>query len=105
MTVLWVNVDRAGRIAFEHAPATGLERLPVASAERGDTKRLRCVVSALARHHYDGETLLVPGVPEAKTDNEAVERLNWFREAVAMRMRGEPGWPQLPDALSKETTR
>ncbi|MEH3093390.1 MAG: hypothetical protein PGN20_15445 [Agrobacterium cavarae] len=31
----------------------------------GHGRRLNRVLSACARHAYDGETLLVPGVPEA----------------------------------------
>lgn len=37
----------------------------------GKRERLETVLSAVARHSYDGETLLVPGLPEAADDDQA----------------------------------
>ncbi len=40
-------------------------------------------VEARARHAYDGKTLLVPGIPEALTDEEAEQKLIEFRAFLA----------------------
>ena len=44
-----------------------------------DRARLEDRVSARARHAYDGETLLVPGLPETE-DDDALEVLNRWRD-------------------------
>lgn len=41
----------------------------------GPAKKLRERLSVLARHAYDGETLLVPGVPEAPSQEEGMTAL------------------------------
>jgi len=46
-------------------------------------KELRRKVSARARHAYDGETLLVPGIPEAQTDDEAFDAMQRFKEFLS----------------------
>jgi hypothetical protein len=43
---------------------------------------LHGAVSAVAGLAYDNETLLVPGVPEAKTDDEDLNAVVTFTEAV-----------------------
>jgi hypothetical protein len=43
-------------------------------------------VSAVARLAYDNETLLVPGVPEAKTDDEDLNAIVTFTKAVGTRL-------------------
>ena len=48
--------------------------------------RLREVICAIARHAYDGKTLLVPGIPEAETDAKAAEALDRFRDQVIRRL-------------------
>jgi len=43
-------------------------------------------VSAVARLAYDNEALLVPGVPEAKTDDEDLDAVVTFTNAVETRL-------------------
>ncbi len=47
---------------------------------------LRQAVSVVARHGYDGETLLVPGVPEAETSMQALEAVLRFKDRVQQRI-------------------
>lgn len=46
----------------------------------GKRKRVKRIISAKARHAYDGKTLLVPGIPEAKDSNYRVYALFDFIE-------------------------
>lgn len=71
--------DRRGVISFGH-------RVPVGSMHVVDDPSepaLRAAVTAHARHAYDGQTLLVPGVPEADTDDAALEALMTFRTRMS----------------------
>lgn len=43
---------------------------------------LRKAVSALARHAYDGKTLLVPGLPEAADWQQRVAAITRFKASV-----------------------
>lgn len=72
---------RTGVIEFGAAEPDGA--LPIA---RGPGKKLRAVVEALARHAYDGKTLLVPGIPEAANSNAAVDALLAFQAQVLRRL-------------------
>lgn len=66
--------DRRGVIGFWRELARGC--VPIAY---GETRRLRGAAIAMARHGYDGKTLIVTGVPEAGTDNdEAVAAVKLF---------------------------
>ena len=47
---------------------------------------LQGAVSAVARPAQDNETLLVPGVPEAKTDDEDLDAVVTFTKAVETRL-------------------
>lgn len=94
--VIFANVGRDGVIVFEPHADPSLGRLPVGSASSADARRFKEIVSVNARHAYDGVTLLVPGIPEANNDDEAMDRLLYFRRLVEMRMNGEKGWPPLP---------
>lgn len=76
--------DRNGVIEFDRQVPDG--RLPIGSS--GDQVRLRETVEAIARHAYDGKTLLVPGIPEADSDDQALEALLRFRTLVADRLAG-----------------
>jgi hypothetical protein len=49
---------------------------------RGDDRRVREFVAGVARHGYDGETLLVPGVPEAENERAALEKLVAWIERI-----------------------
>lgn len=94
--MLYANVGPDGVIVFEpHADPT-LGRLPIGHASNRDAKKLRSIVSVNARHAYDGVTLLVPRMPEASDQNEALAALQWFRRLIEMRMNGETGWPPVP---------
>lgn len=53
--------------------------LPITS---GPAKKLRDAVSGLARRAYDGKTLLVPGLPEAKNWDERCAALTRFQLRV-----------------------
>ena len=48
-------------------------------------KYLRKELSGCARHSYDGETLLVPGVPEAPDQEQAMDALLAFKKWIAPR--------------------
>jgi hypothetical protein len=65
---------RTGKIELgRYTPRGAIEIADVPGRE------LRRQISATARHAYDGETLLVPGVPEAKDDLAALEAVRRFR--------------------------
>lgn len=53
--------------------------LPIA---KGPDKTLRAFISGIARHTYDGETLLVPGIPEATDETEALKAFVRFHEWI-----------------------
>lgn len=76
--------DRRGVIKFGRSVPDG--QLLVASAP---AKFLRDEITASARHAYDGKTLLVPGVPEAETEDEALDALIRFCDWVAPRFTGK----------------
>lgn len=68
---------RGGVIEFgRRCPAGALNLL------RGPDKRVREIVNAAARHAYDGVTLLVPGIPEADSDEDAVAAAVVFTERL-----------------------
>lgn len=54
---------------------------------RGPKARLERALFALARHAYDGKTLLVPGVPEASNDEEALEATIRFQDELRKRLQ------------------
>lgn len=71
----WAN----GVIEFgRHVPVSAIE------SASGPKRPLREYISVMARHAYDGETLLVPGVPEAEDQEHGVDALrkwcNWCAE-------------------------
>lgn len=67
----------SGQIEFGRRIPEGA--LPIA---RGPAKVLRQRMEVVARHAYDGKTLLVPGVPEAANQIEAVDALIAFRNWI-----------------------
>lgn len=69
----------SGQIGFgTHVPEFGT--LPIA---KGPYDALYGWLSAVARHAYDNETLLVPGVPEAPDQIAGVEALKrWMTRAA-----------------------
>jgi hypothetical protein len=50
---------------------------------KGPDKPLRDFLSGVARHAYDGETLLVPGIPEAPDQSEALDALHRWLAWIA----------------------
>lgn len=80
---------RSGEIEFGATVPEGA--LPLGKA-RG-ARKLREIVTVAARHAYDGKTLLVPGIPEADTDDAAAAAYRYFRDVVSMRLAGQSGWP------------
>jgi hypothetical protein len=58
---------------------------------RGPADRLRAAVEPIARHAYEGKSLLVPGVPEAADKMEAVDKLLLFQRRVWARLHPPKG--------------
>ncbi|EAB4663410.1 host nuclease inhibitor protein [Salmonella enterica] len=71
----------SGLIEFGNALPEGA--LPIVT---GSEKRVRDVVTVLARHAYNGD-LLVPGIPEAASQDEAREALVRFSRVVHERVK------------------
>ena len=71
---------QSGRIDFGRTVPEGALLIAEAPA-----KQLREVISATARHAYDGKTLIVPGVPEANSDNAKVDALLAYCRWIAPR--------------------
>lgn len=71
---------RSGRIDFGQRVPKGA--LLIVS---GKAKKVRSLITATARHAYDGKTLLVPGVPEAENEDAAVDALIAFCNWIAPR--------------------
>lgn len=94
--MIYANVGPDGVIVFEPHADPSLGRLPVGHATNKDAKRFKDIISVNARHAYDGVTLLVPRMPEARDQNEALDALLYFRRLIEMRMAGENGWPPVP---------
>jgi hypothetical protein len=46
-------------------------------------KRIRQIVAAAARHAYDNHRLLVPGLPEAQSEDAAFIAVEKFRVRIA----------------------
>ncbi len=68
---------RSGEISVGKKRPEGT--LPIA---HGPATTLRRALTARARHAYDGRTLLVPGIPEAPDDGEALLALRRFARFV-----------------------
>lgn len=80
--MLYAHCYRSGEIEF-----SPVEDLPGAICfGSGEERKLRKVVGVCARHAYDGETLLVPGLPEAQNDAVAEAALERFRDQVHLEM-------------------
>ena len=72
---------RSGEIVFGHSLPKGCILIA-----QGPAKPLREMICAVARHAYDGKTLLVPGIPEADTEKEAADALERFLDWIAPRV-------------------
>jgi len=73
---------RSGKIEFGELVPDGALLIAV-----GPEEELRAEVKVLARSAYDNKTLLVPGVPEAETDSEAMDALFEFKDRVEAGLR------------------
>ncbi len=71
---------RTGRVDF--GPTVPEGALEIA---RDYESRLRKNVTPACRLAYDNETLLVPGVPEADSDDEALDAILKFRDWIRQR--------------------
>ncbi|EIX0306246.1 host nuclease inhibitor protein [Salmonella enterica] len=71
----------SGLIEFGNTLPEGA--LPIVT---GSEKQVRDVVTVLARHAYNGD-LLVPGIPEAASQDEAREALVRFSRVIHERFR------------------
>ncbi len=66
--------DANGRISYSDQPSIpGLARFAC-----GRLEQIKPIVEVIARHAHDGETFLVPGIPEAENFHEASEALGRF---------------------------
>lgn len=80
---------------IEFGPFVPDGRLPIAEASSADAQsRVREIVEGICRHAYDGETLLVPGIPEADSDDQALDALFEFRRRVTDRLAFPASWPK-----------
>ena len=70
-------VWRNGVIDFGRAVPSG-----AIAVDYGLAADVRRRVDAESRHAYDGRTLLLPGIPEADTDDEAEVALVAFRQRL-----------------------
>lgn len=65
---------------------------------RGPAKPLRKMVGATARLAYDNKTLLVPGIPEAKDQDEACTALLAYLKWLGSKPRALPAGVTVPGA-------
>jgi len=72
---------RSGQIRFGTKVPEGAIQVA-----KGPAKPLREMIRNVARHAYDGTTLLVPGVPEAETDEDAETALMRFCAWISPRV-------------------
>jgi hypothetical protein len=77
--------DRSGVIGYT-AGKLPAGRLPIA---RGEKQKLDEAIGGLCRLAYDNKTMLVPGIPEAQDDDEALEALATFTKRVRDSMARE----------------
>jgi hypothetical protein len=80
--VIRAYVWRNGVIEF--GPKLPDHVLPIC---KGPARVVRPLVRVLSRQAYDGKTMLMPGIPEAKNDWQAANALLAFRNAIKQRNR------------------
>lgn len=69
--------DRKGRIEFARGDGRNIPDGMLGIVE-GPAPKVRKLMQVTARHAYDNKTLLVPGIPEAPTDDAAYDALVTF---------------------------
>lgn len=79
--MLYAHTDRRGVITISDA----LNQAGLICIGHGEGWPFREAVSALARLAYDGETMLVPGIPEAENESQALEAAYRFRALLKTR--------------------
>lgn len=72
---MYLHCYRSGELVFSRVPALD-GAIPLCE---GPKDELRDKLTAKARLAYDGETWLVPGLPEARTETEAMSALERFQ--------------------------
>ncbi len=77
---MYLHCYRSGEIVFSRAPAID-GAIPLCEGRKDELKQK---LSAKARLAYDGETWLVPGLPEAQTDDEAISALEHFQTRLGL---------------------
>lgn len=80
--MLYAYADRQGIIRFYQQSAWKAGLFLLAG---GEGQAFKDAVSVLARHSYDGKTLLVPGIPEAADDYEAFHAAQDFGRELKKR--------------------
>lgn len=60
----------------------------------GNGRALKRMISAIARHGYRDGVLLVPGIPEARTDEQRLDALQRFIEMIRVREKDQAGLVQ-----------
>lgn len=81
------TVDRSGEIAFGFDRDKGSVTIMVAE----DEALLRKIIEPAARLAHDNETFLVPGVPEAESEEQGMEALIAFTNRIHKRLPIHPG--------------
>lgn len=76
---MYALCNASGVITFDYRVPPDMSLLPIAN---GPAKKLKTAISGVARHAYDGETLLVPGIPEAPDQVAAMDALMRFRNWI-----------------------
>jgi len=71
---------RSGEIMF--GPSLPAGAIQLISGKSADVRK---IIEPAARLAYDGRTLLVPGIPEAGTDDEALYALERFQAWIDRR--------------------
>ena len=80
--LMYALCSRAGVITFAPQVPVDMSLLPIA---RGPSRKLKERIEGVARHAYDGITLLVPGIPEAPNEAAALNALQAFRAWIKPR--------------------
>jgi hypothetical protein len=86
--MLTAYCERSGTIGFCRATCPD-GTLPIAS--HAHDALLRGAIAAVARHSYDTNTLLVPGLPEAGSSEAALDALIAFSALVRERLAADLG--------------
>jgi hypothetical protein len=68
---------RSGLIGFGSAIPDGALKIA-----EGPSKKLRELIGVVSRHAYNGKDLLVPGIPEADSEEQAADALEAFIEWI-----------------------